>query len=166
MLSDFYKVLIVEAGFLAIMARPAAGEWIDDEFRDLARAGIDVIVSLLEPDETYEVGLEKEKEYCEKYGIEFLSYPIRDRAIPKSASEIAQLSKQLYKLIHSGKGVAIHCRAGIGRTGMIAASVLVQAGYNVEDAFSLISDTRGIPVPDTEEQYNWVINNQDKIVET
>ncbi len=45
------SVFVVESigsGFLAVMARPVPGEWIDDEFAGIAALGIRCIVSLLE----------------------------------------------------------------------------------------------------------------------
>ncbi len=50
----------------------------------------------------------------------------------------------------------IHCRAGIGRSGMLAACVLVKAGLDPEAALQRVSEARGCPVPDTEEQRAWV----------
>jgi len=58
--------------------------------------------------------------------------------------------------ICAGKHVAIHCRAGIGRTGIIAGAVLLKTGKTAKEAFALISDARGVRVPDTEEQEKWL----------
>ncbi len=61
------------------MAKPVSGEWIEDEFKNIANKGIDRIVSLLEVHESYEVGLENEQSLTEKNGMDFISYPIKDR---------------------------------------------------------------------------------------
>ena len=50
----------------------------------------------------------------------------------------------------------IHCRAGIGRSSLIAACVLVRAGHDVNSAFDTIAKARGVEVPDTEAQRAWV----------
>ena len=63
---DIYVVELIGSGFLAVMAKPVAGEWIDDEFRGIANEGIKQIVSLLETHESYEVGLSREQDYAEK----------------------------------------------------------------------------------------------------
>jgi protein-tyrosine phosphatase len=55
-----------------------------------------------------------------------------------------------------GKSVGVHCRAGIGRSSLIAASLLIQAGLSAEAAFLSIQKSRGCPVPDTAEQRQWV----------
>jgi len=42
------------------MARPRGNEWLEDEILSLKRQDVQVIVSLLERNEVYELGLEKE----------------------------------------------------------------------------------------------------------
>jgi protein-tyrosine phosphatase len=149
---DIYKIELIGSGFLAVMAKPISGEWIEDEFSSIANEGILQIVSLLETHEEIEVGLVNEKVITEKNGMEFLSYPIKDRGLPNSIEEFSRLTKRLYHQIAGGKNTVVHCRAGIGRTGIFAAGVLLHCGFKPEDAFSLISKRRGVHVPDTEEQ--------------
>jgi protein-tyrosine phosphatase len=55
-----------------------------------------------------------------------------------------------------GKKVLIHCRQGIGRSGMIAACLLIDSGVPVEEALQTLSSKRGLPVPETEEQRRWL----------
>jgi len=157
MLPTIYKVSKIENGILSVMAKPVAGEWIEDEFIGLKRLGVDKVVSLLERDEQFEVGLGSENSLCVKNNIEFSSFPIVDRGLPNTKEAIIY-TQNLYSDICSGKHVVIHCRAGIGRTGIIAGAVLLNLGLSAKDAFDLISAARGVQVPDTEEQENWLNN--------
>ena len=52
--------------------------------------------------------------------------------------------------------IGVHCRMGIGRSGMIAAGILMYFGKDADQAFSEVSLVRGRPVPDTQEQLEWV----------
>ena len=45
---------------------------------------------------------------------------------------------------------------GLGRSPLIAASVLVLHGYAPEDACDLLSAVRGSTVPQREEQRHWI----------
>ncbi len=155
MLPTTYKVIEIEKGTLSVMAKPVPGEWIEEEFAGLKRLGIDKVVSLLESFEQYDVGLEKEEQLCIKNGIEYSSFPIPDRGLPNTL-QATNFSKELYSEICNGKHVVIHCRAGIGRTGIIAGAVLINTGIAASEAFTLISEARGVQVPDTEEQENWL----------
>ena len=56
----------------------------------------------------------------------------------------------------AGKNVSIHCRQGIGRAGLVAASLLVARGMQPAGAFERISLARGVAVPETAEQRAWV----------
>jgi protein-tyrosine phosphatase len=58
--------------------------------------------------------------------------------------------------LNEGKAVAVHCRAGIGRSSLIAACVLVLLGLAPGTALDRIGKARGGNVPDTEGQRDWV----------
>ncbi len=155
MLPTTYKVKDIEKGTLSIMAKPVSGEWIEDEFVGLKYLGIDKVVCLLEKIEQVEVGLESEEKLCIKNGIEYASFPIPDRGLPNTPAANT-LILNLYEEICSGKHIVIHCRAGIGRTGIIAGGILVKSGISAKEAIAIISVARGVQVPDTEEQENWL----------
>jgi protein-tyrosine phosphatase len=141
---------------LAIMARPRAGDWLDDEIAGWRAEGIGVIVSLLEAGEVEELGLHREAGLCHVHDIEFISFPFPDRGVPGSTREATALAGTIVTRLNEGKAVAVHCRAGIGRSSLIAACVLVLLGFAPGMAFDLIGKARGVKVPDTEGQQNWV----------
>jgi protein-tyrosine phosphatase len=141
---------------LAIMARPRAGDWLDDEVAGWRAERIDVVVGLLEREEIEELGLDQLPAACRAAGIEFVSFPIEDRGVPASVGATDRLVRRLCDALAGGKAVAVHCRAGIGRSSLIAACVLVRSGYDVNAAFETIAKARGVEVPDTEAQRAWV----------
>jgi protein-tyrosine phosphatase len=59
--------------------------------------------------------------------------------------------------LRDGRSIAIHCRAGIGRSSVIAACALIAFGVEAEQALALIKSCRGLNVPDTDAQRDWVI---------
>jgi protein-tyrosine phosphatase len=127
-----------------------------DEIASWKVVGIDLVVSVLERDEVAELELDREPSLCRDAGIEFVSFPIPDRGIPDSMRETDHLVRRVSNALAVGRAVAIHCRAGIGRSAMIAACVLVRNGYDVASAFDTIAEARGMQVPDTEAQCDWV----------
>lgn len=156
---DIHVVERIGSGFVAVMARPAPGEWLEDELASIASFGIARIVSLLEPSEAEQIGLAAEEFHCKAVGMEFLSFPIADRGLPSSLPKFSGFTNMLYETIGQGINTLIHCRAGIGRTGIVTAGVLLQAGFEPDEAFEHISKKRGMAVPDTEEQRSWVVAN-------
>lgn len=141
------------------MAKPVSGEWIADEFRGIANLGVMRLVCLMETEEMREVGLAREPDLCRENGIDYVHFPIRDRGLPASLEKTAVLIKDLHAQIKSGKNTAIHCRAGIGRSGLIAACVLAAEGHTPAEAFQIVSRARKVDVPDTAEQRDWLIRH-------
>lgn len=143
-------------GRLAILARPRGGDWLEDDIRLWKNHGIDVVVSLLTKQEQKELELTQEGQESAKRGIQWINFPILDRSVPSSWHEMKRLVDQTSTLIAQGKNVGIHCRQGIGRSALLAASLLVNSGIQVESAFRQIERAREAPVPDTPEQRQWV----------
>jgi protein-tyrosine phosphatase len=154
------------AGRLAIMARPRADDWLEDEISGWRTEGVDVVLSLLEQEEVRELGLQREAGLCREQGMEFLSFPIPDRGVPESLREAVTLARALAGEIDRGKAVAIHCRAGIGRSSLVAACALVCLGVDPAVAFEAIGEARGVSVPDTAGQRDWVTTFRDSAVAT
>lgn len=144
------------SGRLALLPRPRGGDWLEDEVRGWERAGLNVVISLLIPDEDAHFQLEREGEVSRAHGLRFVSYPIPDRSVPGSLETTSTLVQDLEGVLESGKNVGVHCRQGIGRSALVAACILVASGKELEQAFKLISAARGLPVPETAEQRDWV----------
>jgi protein-tyrosine phosphatase len=143
-------------GHLAIVARPRGGDWLEDEIHALRQEGFDVIVSLLTKDEADELGLAQEAKISAMNEIEFISFPIEDLSIPSSKWDFLELAKKLSVYLSQGKNVAVHCRQSVGRSSLIAASLLILSGLNVESALERVGKARGCVVPETEEQKKWL----------
>ncbi|MEZ4617865.1 MAG: dual specificity protein phosphatase family protein [Caldilineaceae bacterium] len=144
------------SGRLAIIARPRGDDWLEDEIKQWQRAGIDMVVSLLTPREVHELGLSEEAALSKKQAIDFLTFPIPDRGIPSSRPEMQTVVATLLMWLQQGKTIGIHCRHGIGRSALLAASLLVNAGIDADRAFHQIERARGVAVPDTPAQKEWV----------
>jgi protein-tyrosine phosphatase len=152
MIPKVYGVSGPWPGRLLLSSRPRGGDWLEDEVAAWRGYGIDTIVSLLTQEEERELDLLHEYSEARKYDMAFISYPIPDRGVPSETSTLANLLERIQADLQQGKSVLIHCRQGIGRTGLIAASLLVRSGVEPERAIEHVSTTRGVPVPETTEQ--------------
>lgn len=130
------------------MARPRE---VLADITSVRDAGIDTIVSLLEPTEAAKFDLKDEAEICAALDITFLNHPIRDMRLPDPDSFAAFTADLADRLIH-GANIAVHCYASIGRSGMLTCSILGHFGFDAEMALQHVSAKRGVPVPDTPEQ--------------
>lgn len=66
-----------------------------------------------------------------------LSHPIVDFGVP-SVDAMRAILHDLDHALVQGHGVYLHCRAGIGRTGTVAATWLVERGLDAEHALDLL----------------------------
>jgi protein-tyrosine phosphatase len=144
------------SGRMAIAARPRAEDWLEADVGEWKASGLDMVVSLLEPEEISELGLQQEAEFCRASGIEFVSFPIPDRGVPEAASDALRIASSIARGIANGRSIVIHCRAGIGRSSLIAACALICLGFEASDALALIKEARGLSVPDTDGQREWI----------
>jgi protein-tyrosine phosphatase len=149
---------------LAIVARPRGGDWLDNEIAAWKTAGISIVVSLLTPDEEVEFNLQDEAVQCRDVGIEFVSVPVVDRAVPASGPAFFEIVQQLHQRLDAGAAIGVHCRAGIGRSSLLAAAILVSFGYSAQEALRHIQDARGLPVPETPEQRDWIENSANGVL--
>ena len=142
---------------LAIVMRPAGDDWLKEELRALRRGGIDTLVSMLEPWEAAELGLAHEGRLAEEAGVQFLSFPIPDRHTPQQTRAFGQFAAELARRLRAGERIGVHCRGSIGRSTVAAASALVHLGWKPKDALAAIATARHFPVPDTDEQREWIL---------
>jgi len=129
-----------------------------DEVHGLRDSGVQRVVSLLMPEEEAELELQDEHRACAKAGLEFLSLPIPDRGVPPRDAATVGVLVSVRDEVRAGKSVAIHCRMGIGRSSLVAGGVLVLLGINPDVALLRLATARGLPIPDTREQRQWVLD--------
>lgn len=113
-------------------------------------------MSLLEDAEASELCLAAESTAAASVGIQFISFPIPDRGTPASMRETMSLLAKLSSLLERGGNVAIHCRQGIGRSGLIASGLLIAAGAIPENAIDAVAAARGQTIPETAPQLDWI----------
>lgn len=115
----------VIAGQLAGMGVPGLLGRMEDDLAALNAAGIVLLVSLTEEP--------LPPELVRGYGLQSRHFPITDMGVP-GIGPTARLCNQIARALERGEGVAVHCRAGLGRTGTILAAVLVWLGRDAETA--------------------------------
>lgn len=145
---------------LAMTLRPRGGDWLEVDLGALSLRGINVLVSLLERDEAAELGLADESASCAAQGIEFLSLPVPDLEPPRDSETFLRAAINLARLLREGKHIALHCRQSVGRSGLLAVSVAVASGLNLDDAIEAVSEVRGVLVPETPMQLTWLRQHQ------
>jgi protein-tyrosine phosphatase len=143
-------------GRLAVGPRPRGGEWLRDDIAGLKRDGIETVLSLLTPEEEGDLDLAGEAGEVRSQRIEFISFPIADRQIPQSEAKWTEAVERVDRSLSKGAKVFVHCRQGIGRSGLLAACLLVRRGMSPGAAIDSVTIARGVRVPETPEQRDWI----------
>lgn len=101
-----------------------------ERVRSLLQAGITAFVDLTEIGEgaAYESMLPRTTLY--------LRHPIPDQDVPRDPRQMRRIQDDLAAALAEGRALYLHCRAGIGRTGLTAGCFLVEQGKSGEDALS------------------------------
>lgn len=135
-----------------------AYRWMRDLDQDLTRLqqvySVDVLVTLLEAQEMPQLQIADLLQEVEQYRMRSLWFPIPDFGTPRSLPDFAQLVQGILTLAGQGETVVIHCKAGLGRSGLVAASCLVALGYPYDEAFLQVRRVRpGTIETPTQEAY-------------
>lgn len=147
-----YWVEAPHVGRLGVVSMPRAVS----DYAALRAAGVDVLVSMLESEEAHAVGLGAAEAHCRAAGIEFHTLPIADHGLPDTVAEVVAMTAVLKARLAAGKTVAAHCFAGLGRSPLMIASVLIDHGMGATQACDLVSAARGHRVPEMETQERWL----------
>lgn len=86
------------------------------ELQDLRRAGVTHVLCLLPGGE--------EGNWAASAGLRFLSWPIEDMGSPSVSALSSAVDRVRSVLAGPGRSLLVHCQAGLGRSGAVAASYL------------------------------------------
>jgi len=137
------------SGRLALGFAPgrSAGRWkARDLEKDLGSLrqdhGISRLVCLVEDHELESLGIPHLFTRAESEGIRALHVPLPDGGTPKDPEAMEALVASILGWLAEGEGVFLHCWAGLGRTGTVAAACLIARGYNPSEAVDLVRKVR------------------------
>ena len=133
------------------MAMPSAAT-LSHDISALNEVDIRHVVCLQQEQESVELGLSDEEKTCTTHGIRFTRFAIEDFGVPEEKS-LSTLVHQLYSAIHSGENTLVHCKGGIGRSGLICCCLLVKSGVPADAAIATVSKNRQHAVPETPAQF-------------
>jgi len=109
----------------------SAGDVFADDLPALVDAGIGAVVCLL--------NLPQVAPIYRGANLAFLLTPIPDGGVP-SVEQASEVVAFIESQRANGRRVAVHCEAGLGRTGTLLAAYLISQGANAEEAIRRIRE--------------------------
>ena len=101
---------------------------LNSDLQFLKQSGITTIVSLMEYSEYQQLQIPLYPYEAQKQGFKFLTLPIKDRKAPDLVQGTTFI-KLIAEVLMAGERVMMHCKGGLGRSGTIAACVIVYIIY-------------------------------------
>jgi len=135
------------------------GPWARDLGKDpdaIVAWGAKTMVTLLESHELAQLAITRLGMEVQRRGMEWLHLPIPDVSTPgpEFDEKWPAVSDRLRSRLDSGQNILIHCRGGLGRSGMIAARLLCESGVDAEEAIARVRAVRPGAI-ETWEQEQW-----------
>jgi ADP-ribosyl-[dinitrogen reductase] hydrolase len=137
------------------------GVWdrsLESDLEAIKAFGAAALVTLM-PDaelQSLRVSSERIRDKASELGIEWYQLPIPDQGIPDQDFETSwtDVEPHLLALLRAGSNIVIHCKGGLGRTGTIAARLLIAFGADPNMAVQSVRNARPGAIENSrQEQY-------------
>ncbi|EKT4530315.1 ADP-ribosylglycohydrolase family protein [Pseudomonas putida] len=123
--------------------------------------GATAIVTLMAQHELEEVAVGHLGVEVEARGMQWFHLPILEVDVPSTEFERCWLyaGLRLRQLLRSGQHILVHCRGGLGRTGMVTARLLIELGASPKAAIAEVRQARPGAIQ-TRQQEDYVLSTE------
>lgn len=116
---------------------------IPSALNELKAAGATAVVTLMTGPEMQKNHVETLAQQCAQLGLEWFHFPVEDEGAPPEGTEIWDRARaDLHQRLDNREAIAIHCKGGSGRTGVVAAQILMERGVPMQEAMEQIKVLR------------------------
>jgi atypical dual specificity phosphatase len=133
----------VDKPHLAALARPSEA----GDFAWLRKQGIELLISLTEE--------RPRRDWVDDAGLLVMHVPVEDMEAP-TQDQLDRCISAVERANSHGMGVAVHCGAGLGRTGVVLAAYFVAKGTSAQNAIARVRRLRPGSI-ETDEQADAVV---------
>jgi len=134
------------------------GEWDRDLELDLSvvdDSGASTLITVMEDHEFDVLGVPNFKDSVKTRSFYWEQLLVKDCDIPTDIFEAQwkKLGPKIHEQLKNNELIIIHCRGGLGRTGLLAARILVEVGYSPVDAIAMVRKTRSHTIETFSQEY-------------
>ncbi len=137
------------------------GPWardLDADLKAVTTWGGSTLITLMEQQELELLKVTNIGQQARSLGLDWYHLPIKDASIPTATFETrwGKVGRELREQLAGGQSIVIHCRGGLGRTGLLAAWLLIDLGEAPRRALTRVRRVRPGAV-ETDEQEEYVL---------
>lgn len=120
------------------------GASLSESLNTLKTAEADFLISVMPTDELKQSGAESIESACHDAGMDWYHLPVADDHAPAADFDKAWQThaEEIIRRLNAGECAAIHCQGGSGRTGLIAATLLLNLGLPLKEASAQVQSLR------------------------
>ncbi|MDO6544651.1 phosphatase domain-containing putative toxin [Photobacterium sanguinicancri] len=141
----FWALPLANSGKLLLTPCPGTKEAdLASSIADLKAEGATVVLTALEMNDLPNDGVQALADACKDAGLAWFHLPIEDDCAPADAFDVnwTAANQAAQRALDNGEAVVAHCKGGSGRTGLIAARIMLDRGVDVKTAVAQIQALR------------------------
>lgn len=134
-----------QQGSLLLTPCPGTSESdLVSSLQDLKAAGAIALITLMTRPEMSKNQVERLETQCLAAGLAWFHLPMDDEGAPTEefAAAWQQVRADIHKRLDNDETIAIHCKGGSGRTGLVAAQILMERGAQMQEAVDQVKALR------------------------
>lgn len=142
--SDLLPLNPTGAGLLLTPCPGTQGVAVATALDQLRAAGAEAVITLMPETEMARHGVMDLAQLCAQRGLRWFHLPIEDDHAPEEAFDQAWRTQgaDVHRLLDTGRVIAVHCKGGSGRTGLMAAQILLERGWSRDQATAAVKALR------------------------
>jgi protein-tyrosine phosphatase len=152
---DWLVPVRADLGITLLPGRRDYGRDLASDLAALREAGATHLLTLLSADELADYGAEALPERAREAGFVWHGEALLDQQ-PMRREQMERVARWLDGALAANGHVVVHCVAGLGRSGMVAASYLARSGMSAGAAIALVRERRSPRAVETPAQEEFV----------